>query len=52
MGSFSAISVLVLGIVVPALASYIEVCNLSVAGFILLRYILRSQLALFPLLLT
>lgn len=29
MGSVPAISVLILGIVVPALAGYIEVCNLK-----------------------
>lgn len=34
MGSVPAISVLILGVVVPALAGYIEVCNLSVTGFI------------------
>lgn len=30
MGSVPAISALILGIVVPALAGYIEVCNLMV----------------------
>lgn len=35
MGSVPAISVLILGIVVPALAGYIEVCNLYVFRFIL-----------------
>lgn len=42
MGSVPAISVLILGIVVPALAGYIEVCNLDVSRIILCQVRLRS----------